>query len=177
MILLVVLLISGLVVWAQGNSFYLLSAKTIDGEVFPFEQLRGKKVMIVNTASKCSLSPQFKALQQLHKKFADQDFVVLGFPSNDFANREPGDPEAIKSALERRFKITFQMMDKIAVRGDSIHPVYQWLTKKMHNGVKDSNVKWNFQKYLIDEYGYINDIIDPIKRPDGKAIVEWIKEE
>jgi len=169
------ILISGHVASAQDNNFYSLFAVTIDGEEFSFEQLRGKKVMIVNTATKCSLSPQFKALQELFKEYGTENFIVLGFPSNDFGNREPGSNEEIRSKLEQRYGITFPMMEKISVKGEDIDPVYQWLTQKVLNGVRDSEVKWNFQKYLVDEKGNLYDIIDPIKKPDREMVIGWIE--
>lgn len=174
-IIALVLLVSGHFAFAQDNSFYSLSALTIDGKEFPFEQLRGKKVMIVNTATKCSLSPQFKTLQELYLKYGNENFIILGFPSNDFVNREPGSNKEIKSTVERRFGITFPMMQKVSVKGENIHQVYQWLTQKNLNGIMDSDIKWNFQKYLVDEKGILFDIIDPIKKPDREKVIGWIE--
>ncbi len=162
--------------FAQDQSFYSLTATTIEGKEFSFEQLRGKKVMIVNTASRCSLSPQFRALQKLYHRFSKRDFFILAFPANDFANREPGDNEAIRSAIDKRFGISFPMMEKTSVKGDSIHPVYQWLTQKELNGLRDSEIKWNFQKYLVDEKGNISDVLEPMKKPDGKDVIRWIRQ-
>lgn len=175
LIIILFLLVNGHFAFAQDNSFYSLSALTIDGEEFPFDQLRGKKVMIVNTATKCSLSPQFKTLQKLFNDYGDKNFIVLGFPSNDFAKREPGSNKEIKSTVERRFGVTFPMMQKISINGENIHPVYQWLTQKELNGIMDSEIKWNFQKYLVDEKGILFDIIDPIKKPDGGKVIGWIE--
>ncbi len=168
-------LLIGLMSLAQESTFYQLSAKTIQGEDYSFEQLKGKKVMIVNTATKCSLSPQFNALQELHEQYADQGFVVLAFPSNDFANREPGDHAEIIASCEKRFGISFTLMEKISVKGELMHPVYQWLTQQKLNGSTDSEVKWNFQKYLIDEKGQLIMSVEPMKKPDGEEILAWIK--
>lgn len=175
LIVIIILVCSGHLLFAQERSFYSLSAITNEGKEFSFEQLKGKKVMIVNTASRCSLSPQFRNLQRLYTKFERHDFIVLAFPANDFANREPGNDEEIKTAVDRRFGITFPMMQKISVKGENIHPVYQWLTQKSLNGVKDSDIKWNFQKYLIDENGKIHEVLEPLKKPDGKDVVRWIR--
>ncbi|MBT3751261.1 MAG: glutathione peroxidase [Bacteroidetes bacterium] len=161
--------------FSQNDSFYKLSAVSITGEEFPFEQLRDKKVMIVNVASRCSLSPQYKALQELYSKYKDNGFFIIGFPGNDFANREPGDNEEICEFIKRKYKVSFPVMEKTSMKGDNIHAVYQWLTKKDLNGVMDSEVKWNFQKYLIDEEGQIHDIVEPMKKPDGEKVIEWIE--
>ncbi len=159
---------------SQDISFYELKSITIEGTEFSFDQLKGKKVMIVNTATKCSLSPQFKTLEEMYKAYSDKGFMILAFPANNFANREPGDNESIKKNCDQRFGITFPMMQKVSVKDEDIHPVYQWLTQKSQNGVMDSEIKWNFQKYLIDENGILIDIIDPMKKPDSEETISWI---
>ncbi len=159
----------------QNNSFYELAAKTIDGENFDFAQLSGKKVMIVNTATKCSLSPQFKSMQKLHEKYGSDQLVILAFPNNGFANREPGTNESIKQTCAKRYGLSLTLMEKVEVYGRNIHPVYAWLTQKKLNGVRDAEIKWNFQKFLIDEKGHLYDIIDPMKKPDGEPVIKWIE--
>ena len=156
------------------SSFYALSAEVNGGGVLRFEELRGKKVMIVNTASKCSLSPQFRGMQELYEEYQDQGLVILAFPTNDFGNREPGNNFSIRQNLKKRFGITFPLMKKITVKGEDIHPVYKWLTQKELNGVKDSEIKWNFQKYLINEKGDLIESLDPIKKPNCKEVIDWI---
>lgn len=159
---------------SQESGLYELSSKTIQGQDYSFQQLRGKKVMIVNTASKCSLSPQIKSLQQLYEAYQDRGFVVIGFPQNDFGNREPGTNPEIRENLDKRFGISFPLMEKISVKGPDIHPVYQWLTQKDKNGVMDAEIKWNFQKFLIDENGQLVKILEPLKKPDGEEVIQWI---
>ncbi len=157
------------------SSFYDLKAKDINGHDFDFSSLKGKKVMIVNTASKCGFTPQYEQLQELYKQYGDQDFVVIGFPANNFMGQEPGTLEEIKEFCSVNFGVTFPMMEKISVKGKDIHPVYQWLTEKEKNGVEESKVKWNFQKYLINEKGELEKIFYSKTSPTDPQIIEWIK--
>ncbi|WP_346858153.1 glutathione peroxidase [uncultured Draconibacterium sp.] len=163
-----------LVVSAQQN-FYDFSVKDIEGNAFDLSDLKGKKVLVVNTASKCGLTPQYKQLQALYENFGGDNFVIIGFPANNFANQEPGTNEEIVEFCERNYGVTFPMMDKISVKGDDMHPLYQWLTQKSKNGKMDSEVGWNFQKYLIDEDGNLVDMVEPKVKPDDEKIVSWIK--
>lgn len=135
------------------TSFYDLEATTLDGEAFSFEQLRGKRVLIVNTASECGFTPQYEGLQKLHETYGGDNFVVLGFPSNDFGGQEPGSEEEIASFCQRNYGVDFQMMSKVSTDPKNGHPVYQWLCNKARNGVEDANVGWNFNKFLIDSEG------------------------
>jgi glutathione peroxidase len=151
-------------------------AVTIDGEEFDFSTLKGKKVLIVNTASKCGLTPQYEDLEKLYQEYKGKDFVIVGFPANNFMKQEPGSDEEIKSFCQKNYGVSFLMMSKISVKGDDMHPIYQWLTQKSLNGKMDSKVKWNFQKYLIDESGKLVDIVPPKEKPYSEKIVNWIKE-
>lgn len=157
---------------AQG--FYDLSAETIDGETFDFSELRGSKVMIVNTASKCGFTYQYSELQELYKKYEDKGFVLIAFPANNFANQEPGSNEEIKEFCSSKYSVSFPMMSKISVKGDDVHPVYQWLTQKSKNGVGDSEVMWNFQKYLIDENGKLVRVASTKESPLSEEITDWL---
>lgn len=159
---------------AQHKSLHDFKVETIDGEEFDFSSLKGKKVLIVNTASKCGLTPQYEDLEALYKEYKDKDFVVVGFPANNFAGQEPGTNEEIKAFCELNYGVSFPMMSKISVKGDDMHPIYQWLTKKANNHVKDSEVEWNFQKYLIDENGALVDFVSPKTKPMDEKIVNWI---
>jgi glutathione peroxidase len=132
-------------VMAQGD-IYSFKVKDIEGKEFDFESLRGKKVMIVNTASKCGLTPQYKELQSLYEQYKDSDFVIIGFPANDFMEQEPGSEKEIAAFCERNYGVTFPMMSKVSVKGKEMEPVYQYLTQKSQNGLKDNEVEWNFQK-------------------------------
>lgn len=157
------------------TSFYELKAKTIDGKDFEFSQLKGKKVLIVNTASECGFTPQYKELQELQESHGSDKFVILGFPCNQFGGQEPGTNDEIGAFCQKNYGVTFQMMDKIDVKGDNAHPVYQWLTNKNINGVNSSSVKWNFQKYLVDENGNWVDTYSSMTKPTDKAIISWIE--
>ncbi len=161
-------------VMAQSRNFYDFRVKTLEGEEFDFSYLRGKKVMIVNTASKCGYTPQYKDLQELYEEFGGENFIIIGFPANNFANQEPGTSSEIREFCSRNYGVTFPMMDKISVKGDDIHPVYQWLTSKSLNGVMDSEVKWNFQKYLIDENGKLVDVLIPKENPKSERVLKWL---
>jgi glutathione peroxidase len=159
----------------DGNNFYDLKALTIDGETFEFSALKGKKVLIVNTASRCGHTPQYEGLEALFRKYGDRNFVILGFPANNFLNQEPGTNEEIIEFCRLNYGVTFQMMSKVSVKGDDMHPVYQWLTSKDKNGVMDSEVKWNFQKYLINENGELERVVRPKADPLSDEIVNWIE--
>jgi glutathione peroxidase len=157
------------------HSFYNLGTKTIDGKVFSFSSLKGKKVLIVNTASKCGNTPQYKDLEQLYKDYSNKNLVIIGFPANNFGGQEPGTEAEIKEFCTLNYGVTFPMMSKISVKGDDIDPVYQWLTKKELNGKMDSEVKWNFQKYLIDENGNLVDVVNPKESPLSEKVLNWVK--
>ncbi|MCF8331127.1 MAG: glutathione peroxidase [Bacteroidales bacterium] len=157
------------------NTFYDFTVKDINGKDFDFSQLKGKKVMVVNTASKCGFTKQYKGLQELYEKYKDQDFTIIGFPANNFMNQEPGTNEEIKKFCSTNYGVTFPMMSKISVKGDDIHPVYQWLTQKSKNGEIDSKVKWNFQKYLINPDGTLHNVIGTRTKPMNDKIINWIE--
>ena len=156
------------------KNFYDFKVTTIDGKEFDFSSLKGKKVMIVNTASKCGNTPQYADLEKLYKMYGGDKFVIIGFPANNFLFQEPGSNDEIKEFCTRNYGVTFPMMAKISVKGKNIHPLYVWLTKKEYNGTLDSDVKWNFQKYLIDENGHIVKVIAPKTKPMDDEIVNWI---
>jgi len=160
--------------FSQTKSFFDFNVKTIDGNEFPLSQLKGKKVMVVNTASKCGLTPQYETLQSVSDQYKSNNFVVIGFPANNFMSQEPGTNQEIKTFCTEKFNVSFPMMEKISVKGDDIHPLYKWLTSKSENGVMDSEVKWNFQKYLIDENGKLVDVIPPKEKPDSEKIIAWL---
>ena len=170
-----VLFMAVLTVFAQ-QSFYDFKVKTIDGKDFDLASLKGKKVLVVNTASKCGLTPQYEQLQEVYKKFGGEKFTIIGFPANNFMKQEPGSNDEIAEFCEKNYGVTFQMMEKISVKGDDMHPLYQWLTQKSKNGVLDSEVGWNFQKYLIDEKGNLVKMVSPKVKPDNAEIVSWISE-
>ena len=156
------------------KSFYDFKVKDIDGKDFDLSSLKGKKVLVVNTASKCGLTPQYKQLEEVFEKYGGEKFTIIGFPANNFMKQEPGTDSEIAEFCEKNYGVKFQMMSKISVKGDDIHPLYKWLTTKAENGVMDSEVSWNFQKYLIDEKGKLVDMVSPKVKPDDEKILSWI---
>ena len=157
------------------QSFYNLTAVDITGQEVRMDQFKGHKVLVVNTASRCGNTPQYAKLEELHKRFAATGLVVVGFPSNDFMRQEPGSNAEIAEFCTRNYGVTFPMMGKVAVKGDAVHPIYQWLTDKKYNGALDSKVKWNFQKYLIDEQGRLIAVFDPGTDPLSEEIISLIR--
>ena len=157
------------------NSIYDFTVKDIYGEDFSLSEYKGKKIMIVNTASKCGLTYQYEHLQDLYETYKDQNFEIIGFPSNDFAMQERGSNDEIASFCQKNYGVTFRMMSKIKVKGSNKHPLYTFLTEKKYNGYKDSTVKWNFQKYLIGEEGKLEKIISPKDNPKDPKVIDWIK--
>ncbi|MBF03816.1 MAG: glutathione peroxidase [Flavobacterium sp.] len=157
------------------ENIYQFKVEDIEGNTFDFTSLKGKKIMIVNTASKCGLTPQYKDLQALYDKYKDQNFVIVGFPANNFASQEPGNNEEIATFCERNYGVTFPMMSKISVKGHDMHPLYVFLTQKAKNGFEDSEVSWNFQKYLINENGEVEKVISPRTLPTDASVVDWIE--
>ncbi len=160
---------------ASDKTIYQFTVKDIAGKDFPLANLKGKKVMIVNTASKCGLTPQYEGLEALYKKYKDQNFIIIGFPANDFLSQEPGTNEEIATFCQINYGVTFPMMEKITVKGKKTHPLYQFLTQKSKNGVEDSKVQWNFQKYLIGIDGKLEKVISPKTAPNDKEIIDWIE--
>lgn len=158
------------------STFYDFVVKDIDGKDFLMSSLKGKKVMVVNVASKCGLTPQYEKLEALYKKYGGDKFVIIGFPANNFLSQEPGTDAEIKSFCTLNYGVSFPIMSKISVKGDDQHPLFKWLTTKDLNGVEDSNVQWNFQKYLIDETGKLVKVISPKTDPMSAEIVEWLNQ-
>lgn len=173
-ILLIALILISVGIAQAQTSFYDLKAKTIEGNDFDFSSLKGKKVLIVNTASKCGYTPQYEDLEKLFQAYKDKNFVIIGFPANNFMHQEPGTNADIKEFCTKNYGVTFQIMEKVSVKGDDIDPVYQWLTQKAKNGKMDSEVKWNFQKYMIDEKGNLVDVAYSKEKPMDDKIVNWI---
>ena len=165
-------------IFSQNNSMeeslYDFTVKDIYGEDFEFSDLKGKKIMIVNTASKCGLTPQYKGLENLYSKYKNDNFIIIGFPANNFLWQEPGSNEKIATFCEENYGVSFPMMSKISVRGSSMHPIYKFLTDKSKNGVISSSVSWNFQKYLSNEDGTIHKVISPRTKPEDQKIIDWI---
>lgn len=169
-----ILILSVMMTNAQETNFYSFTVKNIDGEEISLEQFAGKKVLVVNVASKCGLTPQYEDLQKLYEEYGGDNFTIIGFPANNFLKQEPGTNEEIKEFCSINYGVTFPMMAKISVKGKDIHPLYEWLTKKDNNGVLDAKVSWNFQKFMIDEQGNLVDYASPKTKPFDEKIVSWI---
>ena len=157
------------------KSIHSFSVQTLTGDTLDFSSLKGKKIMVVNTASKCGLTPQYKELEALYREFKDSNFVIVGFPANNFMAQEPGTDGEIAAFCSRNYGVTFPMMSKISVKGKDMHPVYKFLTSFSENGLEDNEVKWNFQKYLLDENGFLVRVISPTTSPNDPEIITWIK--
>lgn len=160
---------------ARMKTIHDYKVKTIDGKEFDLASLKGKKVMIVNTASECGYTPQYSELEDLYKRYASRNFVIIAFPANNFGAQEPGTNEQISEFCKKNYGVTFPVMSKISVKGEDMHELYKYLTRKSENGVKDTEVKWNFQKYLVDEDGKVVDMIPFNISPKDEKVISWIK--
>ena len=155
------------------TSFYDLESETLEGKAYPFSQLIGKRVLVVNTASRCGYTSQYKALENLHERYKDEGLVILGFPCNQFGMQEPGSAEEIRDFCTRNYGVTFQMMSKVKVKGEEQHPVYAWLTQKALNGSGDFKVRWNFSKFLVNERGELIAALNSGVNPLGEEIIAF----
>ena len=138
----------------QNSDFYSFTMNSIDGDPIDFSRFKGKKLLLVNVASKCGYTPQYGDLEKLHEQYGDK-ITILGFPANNFGGQEPGSNEEIAEFCQKNYGVEFQMFEKISVKGDDQHPLYQWLTDAEKNGWNDQAPSWNFCKYLVDEKGQL----------------------
>jgi glutathione peroxidase len=159
----------------ESQTIYQFKVKDLSGKEFDFASLKGKKIMIVNTASKCGYTPQYKDLEAIYEKYKSNNFIIIGFPANNFGAQEPGTNTEIATFCQKNYGVTFPMMSKISVKGKDMDKVYQFLTQKAKNGVQDSEVEWNFQKYLINEKGRLEKVIPTQVSPTDESILSWIK--
>jgi len=155
------------------KSIYNHTINSIDGEKINLADFKGKKILFVNVASECGFTKQYKDLQTLHEKYQDK-LVIIGLPCNQFGGQEPGTSKQIQTFCQRNFGVEFLITEKIDVKGNEQHPIYTWLTKKEINGKKSSSVKWNFQKYLVDENGHLLDYYYSITNPMSEKITKQI---
>lgn len=172
---LAIVLFFALTIVGQNKTLHSFKTTALDGTPFDLASLKGKKVLVVNTASKCGLTPQYEVLEKVYKQYKDKNFVIIGFPANNFLRQEPGTNKEIAEFCTENYGVTFPMMEKISVKGDDMHPVYQWLTQKSENGKIDASVSWNFQKFMVDENGFIVDVVSPKDKPDCEKIISWIE--
>ena len=154
-------------------SFYDLEAKSIDGNIIKMSDFKDKNILIVNVASKCGYTPQYKGLQELYKTHKDK-LHILAFPSNDFLGQEPGSNKEIKNFCEVNFGVQFDIFEKISGKGSEVHPIYRWLSSKALNGWNDQGPIWNFNKYLIDKEGKLVGFWGSSIEPQSKDIINLI---
>jgi glutathione peroxidase len=152
------------------KSIHQFKVASLDGGTIDFASFKGKKILVVNTASECGYTPQYKELQALYEKYKDR-LVIVGFPANDFGKQEPGTNEEIKAFCEKNYGVAFPMAAKISVKGKDIAPIYNWLTHKDSNGVMDADIKWNFNKFLLDENGVLIAYFPSKVKPMSEEIV------
>lgn len=156
------------------KSIYDFKVQGLTGGTIDFAQYKGKKILIVNTASECGYTPQYEGLEKLYEKYKDK-LVIVGFPANDFGQQEPGSNEEIAGFCKKNYGVTFPMAAKITVKGDGMAPIYHWLTEKAYNNYDNSTVKWNFQKYLINEKGELVGIFYSRVKPMSDELIEAIE--
>ncbi|MGY6562976.1 MAG: glutathione peroxidase [Luteibaculaceae bacterium] len=158
------------------SNFFDFKIKTINGDLLDFSKLKGNKILVVNTASECGLTPQYAQLQELYENYKSQGLQILAFPCNDFGGQEPGSAETIKEFCTLNYGVTFPIMEKVAVKGSKIHPVYAWLTQKETNGVENVEITWNFQKFLINPDGTYKAFLPPTESPFSETILQWLNQ-
>jgi len=157
------------------RSIYDFTMNDIDGKRVNLADFKGKVVLVVNVASRCGFTPQYEGLQKLYLKYQQQGFVILGFPANNFGFQEPGTNAEIKSFCSAKYNVTFPIFSKISVKGDDIDPLYKYLTDKGSNPQYGGDIKWNFNKFLIDRQGNIVARFEPQVKPDGDEMVQAIE--
>lgn len=154
----------------EASSIHQFKVAALDGGTIDFASFKGKKILVVNTASKCGYTPQYKDLEALYEKYKDK-LVIVGFPANNFAWQEPGSNAEIKEFCEKNYGVTFPMAAKISVKGKNMAPIYHWLTHKEENGVMDATISWNFNKFLLDENGKLMEHFSSNVKPMSEEIV------
>ena len=158
----------------DNGSIHSFKVKSIEGGTIDFAKFKGKKILVVNTASKCGYTPQYEALQKVYDQYKDK-LVIVGFPANNFGGQEPGTDGEIKDFCKARFGVKFPLASKVSVKGEDMAPIYQWLTSKGKNGVLDADIKWNFNKFLLDENGKMIAYFESKVKPDSDDILKYIK--
>jgi glutathione peroxidase len=158
-----------------GNpSIHSFKVKSIDGGTIDFAKFKGKKILVVNTASKCGYTPQYEALQKVADQYKDK-LVIVGFPANNFGGQEPGSDGEIVEFCKKNYGVTFPLASKVSVKGDDTAPIYKWLTSKTENGVLDATISWNFNKFLLDENGKMIAYFPSKVTPDSEEITKYLK--
>lgn len=160
--------------FSSNPSIHSFKVKSIEGKTIDFSKFKGKKILVVNTASKCGYTPQYEALQKVYEQYKDK-MVIVGFPANNFGGQEPGSDAEVQEFCKARFGVTFPLASKVSVKGDDMAPIYKWLTSKTENGVMDADIKWNFGKFLLDENGQLLQYFPSKVTPDSEEILKYIK--
>jgi glutathione peroxidase len=158
----------------SAGSIYDFNVEGLEGKEINFSKFKGKKILIVNTASKCGLTPQYEGLEELYKTYGSK-LVVVGFPANNFMGQEPGSNEEISSFCKRNYGVTFPMAKKISVKGSDMHPLYKFLKEQAKAKKMDDPVSWNFGKFLLDEKGELIATFSPRTTPMSEEITQWLK--
>jgi glutathione peroxidase len=156
------------------SSIYEFKVPSLDGATIDFSKFKGKKILIVNTASACGYTPQYADLQKLYDQYKTK-LVIVGFPANNFGQQEPGSNSEIKEFCKKNYGVTFPMAEKVSVKGDDIHPLFKWLTNKSENGVMDAEIKWNFTKFLLDENGKLINMFPSKVTPMSEEITKYLQ--
>lgn len=165
------LILSGMMLWAI--SIYDFKVPSLEGKEIDFADYKGKKLLIVNTASQCGYTPQYADLQKLHEKYKD-NLVIIGFPANNFGGQEPGSNSEIKTFCQKNYGVTFQMAEKVSVKGKDIHPLFKYLTQEAKKLGVDEPIKWNFTKFLIDENGKLAGVFDSKVNPMSEELTRYL---
>ena len=155
------------------TTVYDFKVPALDGSTIDFSKYKGKKILIVNTASECGYTPQYADLQKLYEAHKS-NLVIVGFPANNFGGQEPGTNTEIKEFCKKNYGVTFPMAGKVSVKGDDIHPLFKWLTTKSENGVTDAEIKWNFTKFLLDEKGKLIAVFPSKVNPNSEEITKYL---
>ena len=155
-------------------TIHSFKVKSIEGGTIDFSQFKGKKILVVNTASKCGYTPQYEALEKVYEQYKDK-LVIVGFPANNFGGQEPGADAEIQEFCKARFGVKFPLASKVSVKGDDTAPIYKWLTSKTENGVLDATIAWNFNKFLLDENGKMIAYFPSKVTPDSEEITKYLK--
>lgn len=158
----------------NAQSIHGFTVKGIDGKDIKMSSFKGKKILVVNTASKCGYTPQYEALEKVYEQYKDK-LVIIGFPCNQFGGQEPGSNEEIVAFCKKNYGVTFPLADKIDVKGENTAAIYQWLTQKSKNGVVDATISWNFNKFLLDENGKMIAYYPSNVKPDSQDILSHLK--
>ncbi|MBN2264148.1 MAG: glutathione peroxidase [Prolixibacteraceae bacterium] len=170
--LIISILFAGALLAQDVQNFHQFTVNDISGKPYRLDQLNGKKVLVVNTASKCGLTPQYDDLEKLYQTYKEKNFIIIGFPANNFMKQEPGTNDEIAEFCRINYGVSFPMMEKISVKSDDMHPLYQWLTT-----VADTEIQWNFQKFMINPDGTLHGFVSPRTKPFDEKIISWIEKQ